>query len=748
MPPSSAGADDDASAAGGRLDTLRKQIDDVDAELVRLLARRDSCVREVGGLKQDASQLPRVDHEREQRLLASWRRRARSQGLSATLAERVLRELLDHSHRAQESIQAPDRARQGLHVVYQGERFAYGDLAAAKLMATRHPGAVRRTGVRTFPDTLDAVRRGVADYALLPIENSVIGGIDEVNALLADSELAIVDEEVCEVRHVLAARPGTSLDQVRCVRSHPMALAQCRAFLGSLEGAVTEPYYDTAGAAASISESVANGSASRLALAVICSVEAALAHGLEVLARDIADDPGNATRFVLLGPRAEQPPPGVPTKTSLAVLVDHRQGALMGFLGDLAAASLNLTRIESRPQPRTPWQYLFLVDFEGGSGNQEVAAALENARRHCNFLRVLGTYPMRSGRARHLEGADLALQPASDQPASDQPASDQPASDQPASDQPVSDQPVSDQPVSEEPASDQPVSEEPASDKPASGQPAMAVTESRSTPKKPAGGEPRVIVEVGAALIGSDRFALISGPCAVENRAQMLAAAEMVRARGATILRGGAFKPRTSPHSFQGLGVEGLKLLREAGRSVGLPVITEVLRIEDIDAVRAHADMFQIGARNMQNFALLRAVGRARMPVLLKRGMSATLKELLSAADYLLAEGNRQVVLCERGIRTFETATRSTLDLSAVAVLKELTGFPVIVDPSHAAGRRELVVPLAVAAAAIGADGLIVEAHPNPAEALCDKDQALTAEDLDRLVAQLMPILQAQGRSM
>ncbi|MEC7584073.1 MAG: 3-deoxy-7-phosphoheptulonate synthase [Planctomycetota bacterium] len=694
-----ASSESGSPSAAGRLAALRGQIDQVDSELVRLLARRDACVREVGGLKQTSADLPRIDQAREQRLLADWRRRARAQGLSTTLAERVLREVLDYSHRAQESLQTPGRARPGIHVVYQGEAFAYGDLAATRLMATRHPGEVRRTGMRTFAETFDAVRSGDADYALLPIENSVVGGIEEVNALLADSELAIVDEEVCEVRHVLAAARGTRVDQVRRVRSHPMALAQCHLFLRTLDGAETEPYYDTAGAAGSIAEARDKTRDLPDGLAVICSAEAAEVHDLEILARDVADDPSNMTRFVLVGREPEQPPPGVPTKTSLAVLLDHRQGALTRFLGDLSAASLNLTRIESRPQPRTPWQYLFMVDFEGGSSPEAVAKALENAQRHCNFLRVLGTYPMRAGRARHLEGAEVAATAVA-------------ADDAP-------------------PAPAEPVAATPA-------EPEAEAVER----------EPRVVVEVGSARIGSDRFALISGPCAVESRAQMLAAAEMVRARGATILRGGAFKPRTSPHSFQGLGVEGLKLLAEAGRSVGLPVITEVLRIEDIDDIKEHADMLQIGARNMQNFALLRAVGRTRMPVLLKRGLSATVKELLSAADYILAEGNRQVVLCERGIRTFETSTRSTLDVAAVAVLKELSPLPVIIDPSHAAGRRELVVPLALAAAAAGADGLIVEAHPNPVEALCDKDQALTATDLDRLVRELMPILKGQGRAL
>jgi 3-deoxy-7-phosphoheptulonate synthase len=222
----------------------------------------------------------------------------------------------------------------------------------------------------------------------------------------------------------------------------------------------------------------------------------------------------------------------------------------------------------------------------------------------------------------------------------------------------------------------------------------------------------------------------------------------MVKRRGAAMLRGGAFKPRSSPYSFQGLGGEGLQYLQEAGSRFDMPVVTEVMRIEDLDAVVAAADVVQVGARNMQNFSLLRALGRIDRPILLKRGLSATVKELLMAAEYIMAGGNQRVILCERGIRTFETATRSTLDVGAVAVLKTRTHLPVIVDPSHAAGVRHLVIPLALAAAAVGADGLIVEAHPNPEEALCDKEQALHAEDLDQLVAGLTPILESRGRSL
>jgi 3-deoxy-7-phosphoheptulonate synthase len=238
----------------------------------------------------------------------------------------------------------------------------------------------------------------------------------------------------------------------------------------------------------------------------------------------------------------------------------------------------------------------------------------------------------------------------------------------------------------------------------------------------------RTVLDVEGRKIGGEHFALIAGPCTVETRDQTLQTARVVRDAGATLLRGGAYKPRTSPYAFQGLGQEGLRLLAEAKAETGLPVVTELMDMRDLDAVLEVADVIQLGARNMQNYPLLAEVGRSGRPALLKRGLSATLDELLMAAEYILKEGNPNVMLCERGIRTFETAYRFTLDLMAVPVLKELTHLPVIVDPSHAAGRRELVLPLSLAAAAAGADGIIVEIHPNPDEAICDGPQALPTE--------------------
>jgi 3-deoxy-7-phosphoheptulonate synthase len=239
----------------------------------------------------------------------------------------------------------------------------------------------------------------------------------------------------------------------------------------------------------------------------------------------------------------------------------------------------------------------------------------------------------------------------------------------------------------------------------------------------------RTVLDIDGRKVGGNNFALIAGPCTVESREQTLETARIVRDAGATLLRGGAYKPRTSPYAFQGLGQEGLRLLAEAKAETGLPIVTELMDVGDLDAVLEVADVIQIGARNMQNYPLLAELGRAGRPVLLKRGLSATLDELLMAAEYILKEGNPSVMLCERGIRTFETAYRFTLDLMAVPVLKELSHLPVIVDPSHAAGRRDLVTPLSLAAAAVGADGIIVEVHPNPDEAICDGPQQLRAED-------------------
>ncbi|WP_199752643.1 3-deoxy-7-phosphoheptulonate synthase [Actinoplanes sp. ATCC 53533] len=258
----------------------------------------------------------------------------------------------------------------------------------------------------------------------------------------------------------------------------------------------------------------------------------------------------------------------------------------------------------------------------------------------------------------------------------------------------------------------------------------------------------RSVIRVGGVPIGPGTLTVIAGPCAVESPEQTLEAARMAKAAGASMLRGGAFKPRTSPYSYQGLGEDGLRILAEVRAETGLAVVTEVIDPGSVDMVAAYADMLQVGARNMQNFALLQAVGSAGKPVLLKRGFSATIEEWLSAAEYIAQRGNLNIVLCERGIRTFETATRNTLDISAVPVAQRLSHLPVIVDPSHSGGRRDLVVPLTRAAIAVGADGLLIDVHPEPKTALCDGDQALPESDIKEIADIVTTMSPFMGREL
>jgi chorismate mutase/prephenate dehydratase len=684
----------------------RDEIDRLDREFLHLLAQRMQVVRAIGAVKGEDPGAPLRDVERERAVLESWTREAERLGLSGYFASRVLREILNWSRRDQERFlerdakAAPPRA---VRVAYQGVPACYSDLTITKIFATRPVARLERLGRKSFVAAMDALDAGDVEYALLPIENTIAGSINEVYDLLAQRSVSIVGEEVWPVEHCLVGIPGTVLEQVRTVRSHPVALQQCARFLDGLVGVTAESWHDTAGAAESIAE------ARDARVAAIASEEAASQYGLAVIAREIADERVNLTRFLLIARQAEPLDARQPAKTSLVFAVNHRRGALLECLASFNDQGISLTKLESRPQPATPWEYLFYVDFEGALTDPRVEAALAGLRQHTNHLKVLGSYPRRTESV--LERRAAPMVPAIEVV-----------------------EPVE---RSERVETAHTCPAEPR----AATNPNLKLSSLRSP-------DQRTQVDVSGVVFGGERFIVIAGPCAVENRAQMLDAAAMAKAGGASMLRGGAFKPRTSPYAFQGLGFAGLDLLVEAGHAYELPVVTEVLRPEDVEKVAETADMLQIGARNMQNFSLLREVGRARRPVLLKRGMSATIEELMLAAEYVMAGGNNRVVLCERGIRTFETATRNTLDISAIPVLRERTHLPVIVDPSHAAGKRELVLPLSLAAAAAGADGVIVEAHPRPAEALCDKDQAQTGEDLTRLFAHLKPIVEARGRTL
>jgi len=398
--------------------------------------------------------------------------------------------------------------------------------------------------------------------------------------------------------------------------------------------------------------------------AAIASKLAAKLYNLEILVERLEDYPNNQTRFIIIS-KYEEGPSQKASKTSIVFTTLHQPGALFEVLKVFSDYGINLTKLESRPHKVETWRYYFYLDFDGHKNDSSITEALEELRERTNFLKVLGSYPSWTGAKKS----------------------------------------VSARPGLRDDKSHLPL---------------------YSIDRKPT----RTVLtlddaNIGEVKVGGGDFTIIAGPCSVEGRKQLFKTANLIRESGVKILRGGAFKPRTSPYSFQGLEEEGLKLLLEAKQTYGLFIISEVVSPPDVELVARYVDILQVGARNMQNFTLLKEIGQLQKPVLLKRGMSATIEEFLLSAEYILTQGNEQVILCERGIRTFETSTRNTLDLSAVPLLKEKSHLPVFVDPSHATGNRNLILPMSKAALVAGADGVIVEVHFQPESAMSDGNQSL-----------------------
>ena len=542
-------------------------------------------------------------------------------------------------------------------------------------------------GCASFRAVAHAVLGGKADVGLLPIDNAIAGTIREGYDVLAEYELDPLAEITLRLEHRLVGLPGATLEGVREIESHAIVLAECGRFLASLPDVKRVPVGDTAIAARDVA------AAKNPALAAICSKEAAERYGLVELAGSIADHPDNTTRFLLfrapvasgLAREFEPAAAGSDRKTSLIFSVADKPGALARSLDAFGKHGLNVSKLDSKSRLGTS-EFAFYADVDGDVREERFSDALRDLKEYTSSLHIIGSYDAGTAPARVRRTLDVVVD------------------NSPAVVPSVSKQKQNFPKVTREP------------------------------------GQARSKVRVGNVVLEDGTFIIAAGPCSVESREQVLAVAHEIADHGAVMLRGGAFKPRTSPYAFQGMGWEGLALLAEAGRETGMPIVSEVMSVDQVERMGQSVDMYQIGARNMQNFDLLKAVGKTHIPVLLKRGMSASLDELLSAAEYILSEGNPDVVLCERGIRTFETATRNTLDLSAVAVLREKTHLPIMVDPSHGVGVRRWIRPLCRAAKAVGANGILIEVHPNPAVALSDADQALTFADYEEIVADLARI--------
>jgi chorismate mutase / prephenate dehydratase len=674
------------STAQTSIDTVRGEINKVDGKILELLAQRRSFAKEIVTLKNETGAALR-DQKREEELLIDRIRNGKTFGLDSHLVTRIFHEIIEDSNRLQrELLQTNINGSQSgtlERVAFHGIEGSYSYFAAHKYFA-RSVNDTAYVSCATYEEVISSVEKGKAEFAIVPIENTASGAMTEVYDLLLKSPVSIVGEEKFLLNHCLIASAQTNLSSIKVIYCSPQTVSQCSNFIATLPQARVEYFSDSA---LSLKHLKQGGESN---VAAIASEEAARQFGLEVIKRDITNQADTYNRYLILSRQPQKVDPRIPSKTSLVMSTPQTAGALVNALLVFQQNNINLAKLESRPIAGNPWEEMFYIDFEGNISDDRVKAALEALVPHTKFMKVIGCYP----------SYDLP---------------------------PVQAYPT-DTTNNLEGSSDKPAAAVATESKPKKKSTLLASRDRKSED---------TIIEVKGVKIGGSSFIVMAGPCSVESEEQILSCAREAKENGALILRGGCFKPRTSPYSFQGLGLKGLDLLSEAGRAFGLPIITEVMSPEDVTDVAEKSDILQIGARNMQNFSLLKMVGRTQRPILLKRGMSASLDELLQATEYILAEGNQQVILCERGIRTFETATRNTLDLSAVPVLKRMTHLPIIVDPSHAAGERDLVPPLALASKAVGAHGIIVEFHPEPEKALSDGPQALRYPQFEKLMVDL-----------
>jgi chorismate mutase/prephenate dehydratase len=692
---------DNTQKKSAPLTEVRTEIDKVDAEILNLLAQRRDLAKQVVEVKDETNGALR-DPSREAQLLRQRIVDGRELGLDAQYVTGVFHQVIAEAVRTQQDhlqtkVNGSSLLGAGTSIAFHGIEGSFCHLAGRSFIASSKTtaGAPTFVGFPTYADAVRAVEHGTCAYGILPIENTTSGGNNEVYDLLLNSRVSIVGEEKVRVRPCLVGANGASLSHLERVYADPTSVSECSTFLASLPECRVEFVSDAALGVKRVHES-----GNRLH-AAIASEEAAEMFGLSVLKGDIANQEESFTRFLVIAKQPRKVDGRIPSKTAIVIHTLNKAGALVEALNVFKERGINLTKLESRPIPGNSWEEMFYIDFLGNLESDLVKTALGDLTKLVRFIKVLGCFP-----ACDVEPTVVETSPEA----------------------------TKSEAASEGASCARIEVKEPQAPKAAPGKDKGYKLVTREHK------ESNTVIDVGGVKIGDGNFLVIAGPCSVESRDQIMSCAKEARNNGARILRGGVFKPRTSPYSFQGLGYEGLDLLVEAGQAFGMPVITEVMTTEDVERVAEKADIIQIGARNMQNFSLLKAVGQIRRPVMLKRGMSSSIEEVLQATEYILAGGNQQVFLCERGIRTFETATRGTLDISAVPVLKKRTHLPIFIDPSHAAGVRELVTPLALAAKAVGADGIIVEFHPEPEKALSDGPQALRYPQFEKLMQDLKKI--------
>lgn len=667
----------------GELDDLRARLDEIDLRLLEALAQRKQVVMEVAARKATLPSQLR-DRERERALLTQIVEAGRRFDLDDAFVTAIFRELIEYSLRLQQDYLVrqqnpalPSESR--LVVAYQGVEGSYSHAATTRYFAALGRDVVAQ-GFASFGEMLDAVQSGQAEYGVLPIENTTAGSINESYDLLAHHALFLVGEVVQKVDHCLLALEAMPVSHIRRVYSHPQALAQCSAFLSSLRNCHAEAYSDTALAALKIKQE------QDFSQAAIAGEEAARIYGLTVLKRGIANQRENYTRMVVVARQPIAYDLRIPCKTSLIFATSHEEGALLSCLQIFAEHGLNLTKLESRPRLNTPWQYLFYVDFEGNLADAQVQKAVERLSGIASYLKVLGSYPARTTKDAY--------------PSTPHPLPARLSSPAPA------------------PSARSFISRLPSIE---------AAAESTLPAKLRA---PRPPLHIAGSKVGEGEPLWIVGPQAVDSLEQLRRLGERLRSLGVQVLSAAPAYRRALLQPQLGKPETLLHWFEEVGRECGLALMVEVEHAEDVERKARHFDLLQVNERDMQNFELLRRLGQVDRPVLLQRGMIASLDEWLAAAECILEEGNQQLALCETGVRSFEARTRNkTLDLAALAWLHRKSTLPVLVDLSSVEALGDLlagVAPLLLAAGASGLSLTLGNAEPG-------------AEDvgLERLVALL-----------
>ncbi len=662
---------------------LRAELDRMDAQLVGLVAKRLETVRKIVAAKSSRTGAIR-DAAREREVLSRVEAEARAQGISGPLIRRIFTEIISHSVSMQSTtLSGTGSGETAERVALQGDAWSYDHLAAEQYLGGRGKRG-DYVACESMQAAIERVEAGDADFAFLPIENTFAGSINQVYDLLRERDVHIVGEETFKIDHCLAAPSDVPLSALERILSHPQVLEQCSDFIDHLPRARASATRDTAQALRTVTESQDPSQA------VIAAPGAAEAFGLTILRHGVGNIDVIQCRFVALARAALPIDNRVPCKTSLILVTRHEQGALLRCLQILSDHGVSLTKLESRPQRNRPWEYLFFIDFEGHVEADNVRTALEALRGQSVFLKILGCYPAKATAG---EPQKSQIVPGASPTVESRPAAPSPPS--------------------------------------ASG---VVTTAGRLSERGSRTTD--TVIRVGNLLIGGDGIALMAGlpsPLGAENVDQ---AARIIRAHGGHVLLGGLPSANSSTGSVDDRNVRAQ--LVAAGKTHGIAVASEVTAPDQVRAASNELDLLLVGARNMQNFDLLRELARIDRPVILERAPSATLDEWLDSADFILSHGNGQVLLCERGIRTFESGSRNTLDLSAVVSLRARTHLPILVDPSRGTGQRNHVAPMALAALASLAHGLILAVTTLPLkEDERDEFAALDENGLAKLVTNL-----------